>query len=87
MTIVKWIDVTDKLPENRQRVLTYCPSQMYTSLDLTISVHTYYDDYAGCGKFFVGYNNYPVPEDETDAVYITHWATIPLGPQEGENDV
>lgn len=76
MWMRKWIDVAEQLPEDRQRVLTYCPEDIFVHYNLTIDVHTYYADYAGSGAWFIGSQNYPVGEG------ITHWAELPPGPGE-----
>jgi len=71
--MIDWIPITDRLPNDGQRVLTWCNiyenySPMYKSLG--IGVHKYFSEYAGDPEaWWIGKTNHLVTKGE-----ITHWA-------------
>jgi hypothetical protein len=68
-----WVPVDERLPMDRQRVLTYCPGGYVKS---QIGVHTYYQDYShSLGAWWMGEQNYPL-----DGNHVTHWAKLPERP-------
>jgi hypothetical protein len=80
-TCIRWISIKDatkdRWPEDRQRVLTYCPRRKYANVDVSISVHTFYEEFsASRERWFIGDTNHLA--DEMD---ITHWAKLPRGPE------
>lgn len=84
----KWISVTDRLPEDRQRILCFKKSK-YGSCVMVVTYSKCLESYCGVdfrgvkrGGFFsydseVGY--YEIPD-------VTHWMPLPEAPKEVSDD-
>lgn len=75
MPTITWIDVRDRLPEDRQRVLTWRP---LGHPKYRLKVHQYEEGYSGSlDRWWIGDPNYLVDDQE-----ISHWAVLPEGPDD-----
>jgi hypothetical protein len=74
-----WIDImkTGRTPEDRERVLTWCPHM--ATYGYGVGVHTFYMEHYGgaSGSWWIGDGNHIF-----DDMRVTHWAKLPKGPSE-----
>jgi hypothetical protein len=72
---VHWISIEERLPEDGQRVLTYCRACF-----CKVEIHTYYKNFhQDLGQWWIGFQSC-----EVAAGKVTHWAYLPDVPKEGD---
>lgn len=68
---MRWISVKDRLPEDRQKILTYWPAG-----HTPIQVQTFYLQYGTSGPWWMfGWHNHLLKDGN-----ITHWMPLPDPP-------
>lgn len=77
-TSLNWISVKDRLPEPGQLVLTWRPTGWRQH---KLGIHTYEQDFSATRcDWWIGDTNHMVDDGA-----VTHWATLPAGPDGGAN--
>ena len=64
----KWIPVTERLPENGERVLAYCKDRVIHDVKWSWPQNAWFDKVTG-HEYFEG--------------FVTHWMLLPEAPEEG----